>query len=102
MEGVWGRKFFAREPKRKPRRPRIAEQRNFLFLLEEKSGARKIRKAEKTFLLASAPNRAGGGAGLSFISLGHGGRGVWGEFRMCQKSKYQKSGETRNALADLI
>ncbi|MEK7193924.1 MAG: hypothetical protein AAB651_01035, partial [Patescibacteria group bacterium] len=38
-----------------------AQQKSFLFLLEEKSGARKIKKAEKTFLLGGERQRAAAG-----------------------------------------
>ena len=67
MEGTRGRKFFAREPSAKPRRPcpieGKAEQKNTLFLLEEKSGARKIKIVKSIFLRGGPPLCGGGRRG---------------------------------------
>jgi len=64
MEGVGGGNFCPRA-EAKPRRPalwaRKPKQKNFLFLLEEKIGARKIKNAEKIFLRGRPPSSAAGG-----------------------------------------
>jgi hypothetical protein len=63
-EGGCGGNSASPEPKRSPAALLVqsrSQQKSFLFLLEEKSRRAKIRKAEKTFLLAGERQRAAAG-----------------------------------------
>ena len=64
-EGGCGGNSASPEPKRSPAAPLVqsgGQQKSFLFLLEEKTGARKIKNVKKTFLLDSerSERRRGG------------------------------------------
>jgi len=67
--GGWGGGNFCPRAEAKPRRPalwaRKPKQKNFLFLLEEKTGARKIKKQRKFFCKAGRRHRRRRAAGRS-------------------------------------
>jgi len=64
-EGGCGGNSAAPEPKRSPAAllgQSRSQQKSFLFLLEEKIGARKIRKSEENFFAGWRASASGGGA----------------------------------------
>src|SRR3989344_4258425 len=66
--GVWGNSASP-EPKRSPAAllaKSRTQQKSFLFLLEKKSGGRKIKNIEKTFLRGGERQRVAAGRSVSF------------------------------------
>jgi len=64
-EEGWGEGIFARLPKRSPAALLVqsrAQQKSFLFLLEEKIGWAQIKKCEENFFAGWRASASGGGA----------------------------------------
>jgi len=69
-EGGLGEGIFARLPKRSPAALLVQSripQKSFLFLLEEKSVARKIKKCEENFFAEQRAKRAAAGRSVSSV-----------------------------------
>jgi hypothetical protein len=70
-EGGLGEGIFARLPKRSPAALLVqsrAQQKSFLFLLEEKIGRAQIKKSEENFFAGWRASASGGGAERQFRS----------------------------------
>ena len=70
-EGGWGEGIFARLPKRSPAALLVqsrAQQKSFLFLLEEKEIARQIKKCEENFFAEQRAKRAAAGRSVKVRS----------------------------------